>query len=372
MALWDDLNLDHPITIYDSSIGLEQSYYSDSFASHRLSYNRGDVVLPSVPTNEPLLEEIKHFLDVISGKETNRSSGIYGTKIVQTLQAADQSLLKKGKFVSIDRSANQLLISRTAKFLLSLPWWLFSLRSNLPCSLTKSPNGWLYSTPKILFIVISITSCSLFFYFIKKLVIPKCFLTYCENLETRNIVTFLVISIISSLPFLTNGVKVGEDIGGQVKSSLQWINGEVNAPNILSEPRREDLSTNQEKWSLRPPGAAILPTFGMLLGLSLGQSIKLGLLFCSVTGGAGWLIVFKKFNVDKHFIFIAAISLGLKTGTSVSEYATANIILFALVPWFLLLNFLISERFRTTILWTYLIIAVFLFPRQFYGSSFQE
>ena len=33
MALWDDLNLDHPITVYDSSIGLEQSYYSDSFAS---------------------------------------------------------------------------------------------------------------------------------------------------------------------------------------------------------------------------------------------------------------------------------------------------------------------------------------------------
>ena len=144
---------------------------------------------------------------------------------------------------------------------------------------------------------------------------------------------------------------------------MQWINGEVNAPNILSEPRREDLSTNQEKWSLRPPGAAILPTFGMLLGLSLGQSIKLGLLFCSVTGGAGWLIVFKKFNVDKHFIFIAAISLGLKTGTSVSEYATANIILFAFVPWFLLLNFLISERFRKyhNPFSGYLIIAVFLF-----------
>ena len=35
MAIWDDLNLEHPIMIYDSSIGLEQSYYSDSFASHR-------------------------------------------------------------------------------------------------------------------------------------------------------------------------------------------------------------------------------------------------------------------------------------------------------------------------------------------------
>jgi len=103
MALWDDLNLDHPITIYDSSIGLEQSYYSDSFASHRLSYNRGNVVLPSIPTNEPLLEEIKHFTKVIKGKEMNRSSGTYGTEVVKTLRAADKSLRESGKFVKIKR-----------------------------------------------------------------------------------------------------------------------------------------------------------------------------------------------------------------------------------------------------------------------------
>lgn len=103
MALWDDLNLDHPITIYDSSIGLEQSYYSDSFASHRLSYNRGDVVLPSVTTNEPLLEEMKHFINVISGKEKNRSSGTYGTEVVKTLHVADQSIKNGGKFLTISR-----------------------------------------------------------------------------------------------------------------------------------------------------------------------------------------------------------------------------------------------------------------------------
>ena len=103
MALWDDLNLDHPITIYDSSIGLDHSYYSDSFASHRLSYNRGNVVLPSIPSNEPLLEEIKHFIDVIQGKEMNRSSGTYGTEVVKTLQVADKSLLDGGKFLTISR-----------------------------------------------------------------------------------------------------------------------------------------------------------------------------------------------------------------------------------------------------------------------------
>ena len=104
MALWDDLNLEHPITIYDSSIGLEQSYYSDSFASHRLSYNRGSVTLPPVPTNEPLFEELKHFIQVIQGKEKSRSSGRYGVEVAYSLQAADQSLKAEGTFSNIVRS----------------------------------------------------------------------------------------------------------------------------------------------------------------------------------------------------------------------------------------------------------------------------
>jgi predicted dehydrogenase len=103
MALWNDLNLENPITIYDSSIGLDQSYYSDSFASHRLSYNRGDVTMPNILTNEPLFEEISHFTKVIRGEEVNRSSGEYGSEVVKSLQAADQSLLAGGKFVKIKR-----------------------------------------------------------------------------------------------------------------------------------------------------------------------------------------------------------------------------------------------------------------------------
>jgi len=103
MALWDDLNLDNPITIYDSSIGLEQSYFSDSFASHRLSYNRGDVILPSINTNEPLLEELRHFLEVILENEENRSCGKYATELVRSLIAADQSIEQGGAFISIER-----------------------------------------------------------------------------------------------------------------------------------------------------------------------------------------------------------------------------------------------------------------------------
>jgi predicted dehydrogenase len=103
MALWDDLNIEHPITIYDSSIGLDQSYYSDSFASHRLSYNRGSVTLPPVPTNEPLFEELKHFIQVVKGNEKNRSSGRYGVEVARTLQVADKSLEAEGAFINTGR-----------------------------------------------------------------------------------------------------------------------------------------------------------------------------------------------------------------------------------------------------------------------------
>ena len=103
MALWDDLNLDHPITIYDSSIGLDQSYYSDSFASHRFSYNRGNVTMPNISTNEPLFEEISHFTKVIRGDDVNRSTGEYGSEVVKSLQVADQSLQAGGKFLKIKR-----------------------------------------------------------------------------------------------------------------------------------------------------------------------------------------------------------------------------------------------------------------------------
>ena len=101
MLLWDDLNLDNPITIFDSSIGLEQSYYSDSFSSHRHSYNRGNVILPSVLTNEPLLDEMKHFVNVIQDLEKNRSSGLMGFQITKALEAADQSIKLTGAFVKV-------------------------------------------------------------------------------------------------------------------------------------------------------------------------------------------------------------------------------------------------------------------------------
>ena len=63
---------------------------------------------------------------------------------------------------------------------------------------------------------------------------------------------------------------MGEDIGSQVKSSLQWANGNVPAPNFVKQPNPNDLSSDREVWVLRPPGVSLLPIPGMIMGFSLG------------------------------------------------------------------------------------------------------
>lgn len=229
---------------------------------------------------------------------------------------------------------------------------------------SKEPQ-WLgiYSTKKITFILCSTILCVLIYKWIKHIVIPVKLLTFWDAISSKNRIIYFLISIVSLIPFIGEGVHVGEDIGGQVKSSLQWINGEVIAPNIVLQPLRIDLAIDQPNWSLRPPGAATLPTIGMLFGLSLGQSIKIGLFLCSFTGGLGWILLFERFNISKHLIFVLTIMLGLKCGTSINQFISANIILFALTPWFIIISLRISDKFGNSKLSIrrYLGISLFLF-----------
>lgn len=201
------------------------------------------------------------------------------------------------------------------------------------------------------------------FKLIEYIKLPQNLFSFWDRISSKNRIVYLLICLFSTTTFWGEGVHIGEDIGGQVKSSLQWINGEVNAPNSIMQPLREDLAIDHSSWSLRPPGAAVLPVLGMVLGLSLGQSIKIALFLCSITGGLGWILLFERFNISKHLIFVLTIMLGLKCGTSINQFGTANIILFAVAPWFIILSLNISDRFGNAklSLGGYLGIALFLF-----------
>ena len=130
-------------------------------------------------------------------------------------------------------------------------------------------------------------------------------------------------------------MSVGEDLGGQVKSSLQWHDGIVEHPNFLAQPKWTNLAEDQTTWNLRPPGASWLPLPGLSVGMSLGSSLRVGLFLCMLIGGLGWIKFCKKLKVSKSGLVLLAILIGLSVGPASSSYSTANVILFALVPWFI-------------------------------------
>ena len=221
---------------------------------------------------------------------------------------------------------------------ISLPiWWLlfFAIESALLRS--KQPEWFsIYSSQKLFFILSSLILSVFLLLRIQKLIVPIRLIWGWEKLSSRFHLFFVLITVLFAIPFWGKGISVGEDIGGQIKSSLQWFEGTVNAPNLINQPDRTNLSLNRTEWLLRPPGASLLPIPGMLIGLSLGQSIKLALLACGLVGGWGWLKLFSLFKITQSILFIIAISLGSFAGLSTSSYSTSNVILFSLVPWFII------------------------------------
>jgi hypothetical protein len=234
---------------------------------------------------------------------------------------------------------------------ISLPvWWLlfFAIESALLRS--KQPE-WLniYSSQKLLFISVAFALSVFLLLRIQKLIPPIRLIWIWDKVSSRFHLFFVLITVLFAIPFIGKGVSVGEDVGGQVKSSLQWFDGTVNAPNFINQPNKTNLSSNRTEWSLRPPGASLLPIPGMLLGLSLGLSIKLALLVCGLMGGMGWLELFSKLKISPTILFIIAILLGSFAGLTTSSYATANIILFSLVPWFIIGALKLNDSLSNTI-----------------------
>jgi len=95
MAVWDDLNQDEKLKVYDSGIEIQPE---DERRSLVPSYRIGDVLSPRIHDHEPLAAVVEHFRRVIAGEEASLLSGQHGLQIVRLLEqtqiALDASLAK--------------------------------------------------------------------------------------------------------------------------------------------------------------------------------------------------------------------------------------------------------------------------------------
>lgn len=93
MVLWDDLDLRHPIRIYDKRVSLPPlSEITGSFLEYKTLVVDGGVSTPPVTSNEPLLSECRHFLECVRDLREPRSGGASGLRVVLALEAAERSM----------------------------------------------------------------------------------------------------------------------------------------------------------------------------------------------------------------------------------------------------------------------------------------
>ncbi len=100
MAVFDDLEPTEKLKVYDKGAQLNPDY--GSFAEY-VSLRFGDITMPYIKMSEPLRIECLHFLDCIRERKAPISDGYDGLRVVQVLEAAQESLRQNGRPVRLDQ-----------------------------------------------------------------------------------------------------------------------------------------------------------------------------------------------------------------------------------------------------------------------------
>ena len=96
MLVWNDLNADEKIKVYDKGVKIENS---DGVYDLLIGYRSGDMWAPKIEQTEALKIEAKCFVDCVVNGKTPVNDGHAGSRIVKMLESSDESLKSRGKLV---------------------------------------------------------------------------------------------------------------------------------------------------------------------------------------------------------------------------------------------------------------------------------
>jgi len=96
MLVWNDLEADEKLKIYDKGVDVKSQ---EGLYNLLVSYRSGDMWSPQVEQVEALRLELSYFVDCIRKEETPFNDGLAGLKVVRMLEAANESVAKRGALV---------------------------------------------------------------------------------------------------------------------------------------------------------------------------------------------------------------------------------------------------------------------------------
>lgn len=99
MILYDEVEPSEKVKVYDKGINVTQT--SEAVYQMLISYRSGDMWAPRLETTEALQTEVRHFINCIDSDTQPETGGEAGLRLVQLVEAADQSLRERGKLIEI-------------------------------------------------------------------------------------------------------------------------------------------------------------------------------------------------------------------------------------------------------------------------------
>jgi predicted dehydrogenase len=96
MLVWNDLEADEKVKVYDRGVELTAG---EGVHDLLVGYRTGDMWAPKIEATEALKLELQYFVDCIESNQVPINDGVAGLRIVRMLEAAEQSLSRRGEAV---------------------------------------------------------------------------------------------------------------------------------------------------------------------------------------------------------------------------------------------------------------------------------
>jgi predicted dehydrogenase len=96
MLVWNDLEADEKVKVYDKGVDITNR---EGLYELLVNYRSGDMWAPQLEQVEALREELSYFVECISSGRDAFNDGCAGLRVVKMLEAASESLSKRGELV---------------------------------------------------------------------------------------------------------------------------------------------------------------------------------------------------------------------------------------------------------------------------------
>ena len=96
MLVWNDLEADEKVKVYDKGVNITNR---EGVYDLLVSYRSGDMWSPQLEQIEALRQELTYFVECVSNNKEPFNDGCAGLRVVKMLEAASESLSKRGGLV---------------------------------------------------------------------------------------------------------------------------------------------------------------------------------------------------------------------------------------------------------------------------------